>query len=304
MKPIRTLFLAAALSGCVAQPTIDPKDVVAPKTAVLIDIPKMHNAATVGINVPWAPGPKWFHFSERADYYFLAGSPQGPSLPNYDQQIGAQTQAQMFNTPKPMPMGQMVGGAFAGAVVGAMIQSSADETFKKSQGFHAEILKLYPQYDLRGDFMNALVSALKSHGVEVTLALEGGSVAPRLRWPASEAAKDGANVLSSVAADSFPAVDADLLVQVSPLAFYNAPGPLNAYRRNVSVGVALYNGRTKQFLGRQNVWFASTGGSSEYSTYDGLVADLPAAAPALRLALLSLVPDVASIIAGKQVAKR
>ena len=304
MKPIRYLLLAAALSGCVAQPTIDPKDVVAPKTAVLIDVPKMHNAATVGINVPWAPGPKWFHFSERADYYFLAGSPQGPQRVDYAQGINEQAMQQVYNSPKPMPMGQMAGAAFAGAAVGAIIQASADETFKKSQGFHAEILKLFPQYDLRADFMNALVSALKSHGVEVTLALEGGGVAPRLRWPASEAAKDGANVLSSVAAESFPAVDADLLVQVSPLAFYNAPGPLNSYRRNVSVGIALYNGRTKQFLGRQNVWFALTAGGFEYSTYDSLVADLPAAAPALRQALLSLVPDVASIIAGKQVAKR
>ena len=303
-KTIRWALLALVLGGCVAQPVIDPKGFAPPKSAVIVDVPKMHVVATVGISVPWAPGPQWFHFSERADYYFLAGSPQGPQLGDYAQQINEQAMQQVLNTPKPMPMGQMVGAAFAGALVGAIIQSSAEDTFKKSQGFHGEILKLFPAYDLRADFMNALVPALKGHGVDVTLQPESAASAPRLRWPAVEEGKDGRNVLSNGSPDDLKAVDADLLVQVSPLAFYNSPGPLNSYKRNVSVGIALYNGRTRQFLGRQTVWFVSRDTRFEYSRYDSLVADLPAAAPALRQALLSLVPDVAEIIAGKPVVKR
>jgi len=301
MKSVKWALLALALGGCVAQPVIDAKNFPPPKSAVILDVPRLHAAATVGVNVPWAPGPKWFHFSERADYYFLAGSPQGPQRVDYAQGISDQAMQPILNSPKPVPMGQMVGAAFAGAAIGAIIQASADETFKKSQGFHAEILKLYPQYDLRADFMNALVAAVQSNGVAVTLALEGGSSAPRLRWPAVDEQK---NVLSAVSADSFPAVDADLLVQVSPLAFYNSPGPLNSYTRNVSVGIALYNGRSKQFIGRQNVWYAGPSGRFSYSVYDTMVADLKDAAPALREALLSLVPDVAEIIAGKPVVRR
>ena len=303
-RSIRWALLALALVGCVAQPTIDPKGFAPPKSAVILDVPKLHAAATVGVTVPWAPGPKWFHFSERADYYFLAGSPQGPTLPDHQAQVAEMTNMQLNNRPQPMPMGQIAGTAFASALVGAMIQSSADETFRKSQTFYAEILKSHPAFDLRADFMNALVAALKAHGIEVTLSLDTSSSAPRLRWPATETTADGPNVLSSGDASQPASVDADLLVQVSPLAFYNAPGPLNSYRRNVSVGVALYNGRTRQFLGRQTVWFVSPDARFEYSTYDALVGDLPRAAPALRQALLSLAPDVASIVAGKPVARR
>jgi len=301
MTSIRWALLALVLTGCVAQPVIDSKQFAAPKTAVLVDVPKLHVAATVGVTVPWAPGAAWLHFSEKADYYFLAGAPEGPKPVDHQAAVGELTNAQMNNRPQPMPMGQIVGGAFAGAVVGAIIQSSADETFRKSQAFYGEILKLFPNYDLRADFMNALTVALEGHGVQVTLAREGADSAPRLRWPALDEQK---NVLQAGSPGNFAAVDADILVQVSPLAFFNSPGPLNSYKRNVSVGIAMYNGRTRQFLGRQNVWFVSPDARYEYSLYDSLVADLPAAAPALRQALLSLVPDTASIIAGRPVVKR
>jgi hypothetical protein len=304
MQVIRYLFLTSALSGCVAQSVIDTKSFPPPKSAVILDVPKLHPAATVGVNVPWAPGAKWFHFSERADYYFLAGTPQGPQRVDYTQGISDQAMQPILNSSKPVPMSQIAGAAFAGAAVGAIIQASADETFRKSQTFAADILKIYPDFDLRADFMKALVAALKSNGLDVTLSPDMSGSAPRLRWPASETTKDGTTVLSPGAKDGFPAVDADLLVQVSPLAFYNAPGPLNAYRRNVSVGIALYNGRTRQFLGRQTVWFVSPDARFEFSSYDSMVAALPTAAPALRQALLSLVPDVADIIAGKPVVRR
>ena len=287
---------AFLLGGCIAQPAIDSKGFVPPKSAVIVDVPPINIVATVGITVPWAPGFPWFHFSERADYYFAAGSPKVPTLPDYQEGVAAQTNQQMMNTPQPMTLGQIGATALAGATIGYMIQSSAAETFEKSKQFGAEVLKLYPEFDLRADFMKALTSELGARGVAVTISGEGADSSPRLRWPAVDENK---NKLPSGTADSFAAVDADILLQVSPLAFYNAPGPLNAYKRNVSVGIVIYNGRTKQFLGRQNVWFSAPDTRFEYSRYDSLVADLPAAAPALRNALLSLAPKVADIATGR-----
>ena len=286
------------LAGCVAQPVIDTKAFAPPKSVAIVDIPKMNVVATVGVTVPWVPDNPGFHFTERADYYFTAGSPQGPKLPDYQSDINAQAQAQIFNTPRPMtPLQAGIAGGIAGGIVGGAIQSSAEETFRKSQTFGADILRLYPDYDLRADFMAALKSALEGRGVAVSLSSGGGDRAPRMRWPAKDL--EGKPWPSDSAA-SFPAVDADLLVQVSPIAIYNAPGPLNAYRRNVSVGVVLYDGRSKRFLGRQNVWFTPHDGRFEYSKYDHLVGDLRAAAPALRAALLSLVPQVADIVSPKR----
>lgn len=292
------LLFVLLLAGCVAQPVIDSKGFAPPKSAVVVDVPPMNVAAVVGVIVPWAPGFPWFHFSEKADYYYAAGSPQGPTLPDHQQAVSAQAQAYVANMQN--PPSPVVGGvaAGAGALVGVFIQRSAEETFKKSQNFGAEVLKRHPGFDLRADFMAALSSELKARGVAVTVSSEGAGSAPRLRWPAVDESK---NKYPSGSADSFPAVDADVLLQVSPLAFYNAPGPLNAYKRNVSVGVAMYNGRTKQFLGRQTVWFSAPDVRFEYSRYDDLVADLPAAAPALRQALVSLAPKVADIVSGKPV---
>jgi len=118
MKSIRWALLALVLGGCVSQSVIDPKGFAPPKSVVIVDVPRLHAAATVGVNVPWAPGPKWFHFSERADYYFLAGSPQGPQRVDYAQGISDQAMQPILNSPKPVPMGQMVGAAFAGAAIG------------------------------------------------------------------------------------------------------------------------------------------------------------------------------------------
>lgn len=287
---------AFLLAGCVAQTTIDPKGFAPPKSAVILDVPKMNVVAVVGVIVPWAPGFPGFHFSEKADYYFAAGTPQGPTLPDHAGAIAADAQARVFNSPTPMRPATAGAAAGAGAIVGAIIQSSAEETFRKSQAFGEEVLKRFPGYDLRADFMQALRKELERRGIAVTVSGEGIDSAPRLRWPAAD---EKGNKYAAGTAEAFAAVDADVLLQVSPLAFYNAPGPLNAYKRNVTVGIAMYNGRTKQFLGRQTVRFTAPDSRFEYSRYDSLVEDLPAAAPALREALLTLPPQVADIVSAR-----
>lgn len=93
-------------------------------------------------------------------------------------------------------------------------------------------------------------------------------------------------------------VDADILMQVSPVAFYLAPGPLNPYHRAVGVAVALYEGRTGRFLGNELIRFRPNDSRFEYMKYDELLGDLGNAAPALRTALLSLVPQVANTVGG------
>lgn len=85
---------------------------------------------------------------------------------------------------------------------------------------------------------------------------------PRLRWT-----NDLDAGMYPYAADrNAPTVDADLLVQVSPAAFWYAPGPLNNFRRSVSIGVAVFNGRTKEFLGKQDFVYSTSAFRGEYNT--------------------------------------
>ena len=282
------------LSGCVTRPTIDANKFSSPKSVAIVNIPKMNVPAIVGVIVPHAPGFPQFHFSDRADQYFAAGIAKAEPKPDHVGGVTT-TAASHLATMSPAPSVGMIGGTMlASGVIGAIIQSSAEETWKKSQNFSAEILKLFPTYDLQADFMTALTSALKQRGVAVTVVDGEQDRAPRLWWPAVDS--DG-NAYPTSAKD-FPAVDTDLLVQVSPIAFYNSPGQLNSYGRNVTVGVAVYDGRTKRFIGRETVSFSGDGAWLSYSQYDGLVADLNNAAPALRSALISLAPKVADLVTG------
>jgi hypothetical protein len=169
---------------------------------------------------------------------------------------------------------------------------AGEETNRRAEAeFEAAINRRFPDLDMRRDLMEALRVALERRGVTVSMAAPTLQRAPRMLWPATD--KEGRAY--SVAAEPFPPVDADLLLQVSPIAVYNAPGALNAYAANVSVTLALYEGRTKRFLGRQNVWFKA-GSPSQYHRYESLVKDIDTAIPELRRALLSLVPDIVDIV--------
>jgi hypothetical protein len=275
MKALKAGFLwavlVAGLAGCVAQPKIDTAGLAPPKSVAIVDIPKMANMALIGVVVPYAPGPNQFHFSQRGDSFFeVAGQPK-----------------LAIGTP---------GNTYG--LIGFMIESNAADTQKKAEAeFNSEILKRFPDFDLRADFMRSLRASLKARGVAVTMLNSPSNQAPRLLWPAAD--KEGYKYPSGTL-DSTAAVDADIVMQVSPIAIFNSPGPLNAYKRNVSVGVALYNGRTKQFIGRQTIFFRAPDARFEYYRYDLLVQDLSQAAPALRDALLSLVPAVANTVASRK----
>ena len=259
--------MLVALGGCVAMPVVDSSRLGSPRSVAIVDIPDVKPQALIGILVPHAPGPDQFHFSERGDPFF-AFPGQAPAVT-------------VVST--------------TGGLIPMLISNQAAETQKRAQAFGAEILKLYPGFDLRAEFMNALRSALEERGMAVNLLPDGRDKAPRLRWPAADA--EG-NKYPSGSLDSAPAVDADILLHVSPIAMYNSPGPLNNYNLNVTVGVALYNGRTKQFLGRQTLRYVAAG-SPSFATYDSLLADLKQAAPRLREGVLALAPQVADLLSGR-----
>lgn len=255
------------LGGCASMPMVDVSKVGAPKTVAIVDFPDVAPQALIGVYAPHAPGPNQFHFSERADEFF--------AVP------GAASRVPVID--------------LSGGLIGGMISSNAAETQKKARAFGAEVKKLYPDYDLRADFMKALRGALEARGVTVSVLSDRRDKAPRLRWPAADA--EG-NKYPSGSIESAPPVDADLVLQVSPIAMYNSPGPLNNYSLNVTVGVALYNGRTRQFLGRQTLRYVPSD-SRSYARYDSLLGELGQAAPPLRDGLLTLAPQVADLATGR-----
>lgn len=276
---LRRLLASASICACLlsvdsyaaTMPKIDVKALGTPKTIVLMDIPKVRNLALIGVYVAWAPGPDQFHFSARADQFFEVGAQ--PPVPFADR--------------RPSNYG----------IIGTLIEGKAADTGTNATGISGEILRRFPDYELHADFMKALREAFALAGLTVTVADGQRDAVPRLLWPADDG--EG-NKYPSGRLDDTPAVDADLLLQVSPIAFYNALGPLNAYKRNVTVGIALYNGRTRQFFGRQTLRYMPADSRFEYSQYAALVDDLPAAAPALREALLSLVPELVEIVSARK----
>jgi hypothetical protein len=281
-RAVLFLTLALAAAQAVAQHAkIDPAAFPPPKTIVLVDVPRMVPGAQIGVLTMYMPGNYQHHFTERVDRFF--------EVPAAAPQPGDVARSAVVSVDNSNPYNQ--------GLIGGMIMSNARETQRRAEGFEGEILKLDPAYDLRASFMSALVARLQANGVEVRVDAEGRGAMPRLRWPALDA---NGKPWPSGAADSAAAVDADLLVQVCPVAFYQSAGPLNGYKRSATVAVALYEGRTKKFVGRQTVRFVAPDSRFEYYKYDTLLQALPEAAPALREALVSLAAPVADLASGKR----
>jgi hypothetical protein len=272
------LLLLPAVPSLAQHAKIDPKAFAPPKSIVLVDLPHMVPSAHIGVLTMYMPGNYQHHFTERVDRFFDVASKEAGS--------GDVAKSAVTNT----------GAASGQGLIADMLFAKAAETQRRAAGFEAEILKRYPDYDLRVSFLKALIERLQANGVAVKLAEEGQNGQPRLRWPAQDANGKG---WPAGALESAPAVDADLLVQLCPVAFYSAPGGFNAYRRSVTVAVAVYDGRTKKFYGRQTMRFVPPDSRFEYSKYDSLVEDLKEAAPALRDALVSLAVPLADIVSGK-----
>jgi len=289
------VFALLAIAGC-ATPKIDAGQYVPPKTVVIADFPDIHPVATIGVYV--ANWPE-VYFSERFDgFYAVNGiSPPQAAIADNAQQINQVVTNQIVSSPQPVSIGQAAAIGAIGGLMGAMIQASAEETQKKAANFPELVRKALPGTDLRADLLKAVQDGLESQGVRVRISGDSRHLPLRLRWPANP--QRGENLPKGMLLDSSP-VDADLLVQIAPIAFYAAPGPLNNYSRVVGITVALFHGRTRQFIGWQAFPFRGGDGDFSYMRYDSLVEDVGRAAPALRYALMSLVPQVVDAISGRQ----
>jgi hypothetical protein len=300
LSAIHLLFICAlafAVGGRAAHAAADVANVGMVKTIAIEDIPDIHNVARIGIFVPFA---RSFHFSHGADYFFIADRkvPPPPVRPKAKEAGDGMPSDAQINFPKPAdsPAVGMIG---SGVLMSALRDRSLDESDLKGRDFHAIVFQRYPEFDLRTDFMAALRNALEARGMTTILLPIGRSDPPRLRWPAVDS--DGTPYRVAERENDRP-IDADILMQVSPVAFYNAVAAMNSYQRNISVGVALYRGRTKEFIGKHTFRFSENDDQFFYISYDDLLKNLDKALPALRTGLLALVPkvvDIASAARGK-----
>ena len=293
---IHWLCVAAALvlAGCATKPKIEAGSFPTPRTVVIADIPNIVPVATIGAVYPFWPGT---FFAGTFDFLFAIDSsaPPLPGVEKYNRVTDQMVIDQIIFSPQPVSVGTGAAMAGVGGLVGALIQASAEETQKKSAEFPGLVLKALPDFDLRRDFMDALRQSLEAHRIEVKFLTDTRNQVPRLYWPAWN--EKGQAVITGPFAQS-AAMDTDLLVQVVPIAAYAAPGPLNNYVRRVGVGLALFEGRTRKFVGWQAFPFDAPDGNFQYARYDSLASDVANAGPALRSALLSLVPEIASAVAG------
>lgn len=292
-----SLLLSLSLSACVTQPIIQTTKFAKPRTVAIVEAPAMRHAALIGITA----GTPGLHFSSRSDHFFQLDPSLSPAMlplsPSKDGQAAATAVTQQaINGNAPFAGGSTGLQIGTAALVGALIDASAESTQKRAASFHAEVKQRLPSLDMRSDFLAALTAALQAKGIQTVVIRDSSNTLPRLRWPAVLAGADGKAL--AVATTDLPAVDADLLIQYSPLAFFEAPGPLNAYTSVSTVGVAVYDGRTKEFLGYQEfMTLGSLFSKHSYHSYSGLLDNIETAVPALHMELLSQASKIANVLA-------
>jgi hypothetical protein len=260
-------MLAATLTGC-ATPKIDKNKFTQPKIVAISDFPDLRSIATIQIvTINWP------------EHYFTGGG--------FDQFF------EVTRDPKKLDFSaKALTGMDAGAI-GGIIEASANRTEQKAAEFPKLARKTFDG-DLRELLLNKLSESLKQKGIEVKLLADSRGTPPRLRW----STKVDDLAVKGQFPDSEP-INADVLVHICPLAIYAANGPLNNYTQKVGIAIAMFDARSRKFIGWQAFPYNPPGIKYEYVTYDGLLSDIGNAGPALQAALLSLVPAVANTISGQ-----
>lgn len=294
--PIACMLAAALLAGCTT-PRIENGSVGRPKTVVIQDFPDPQPVAT--IEVVTANWPQMYYSGRFDRFYVIDDAPPTPSPAGATLATGvtagAISGAQMARNNNGNVYHGAVAGGVVGGIVGGIIAAGAESTQKKAEEFPALFRQATPDIDLHADLLKGIKSALEAKGMQVRIADDTRNMPPRLYWPAKP--PRGENLVTGTL-EEHPPVDADVLVQLAPLAIYASPGPLNNYNSKVGVAVAMYNGRTREFIGWQALYTKEN--ELWYARYDSLVADIAKAAPAQAHALMSLVPQVANVICGEQ----
>lgn len=271
MKNYATQFiffmLAVALAGC-ATPKIDKSKFNIPKVVAISDFPDLRSTATIQVvTINWP------------EHYFTGGS--------FDQFFDVKRDPQ-----KPDFSSKALTGMDAGSI-GGLIEASANKTEQKAADFPNLARRTF-ENDLREVLLKKLSENLNRKGIEIKIVLDSRSTPPRLRW--STRVDD--LTIKGQFPDSEP-INADVLVHLCPIAIYAANGPLNSYTQKVGIAVAMFDARSRKFIGWQAFPYTAPNSRFEYSTYDGLVADIENAGPALQAALISLIPAVANTITGQ-----
>lgn len=293
------VLTTVVLTGCAA-PRIDNTKFTRPKTVVIADFPDMKNAATISVMVA-----KWPHvyFAPVMDRFFvqdeLTVSPVRTDNSNLEIGVAAGTVAgiQQASARNSNTIQGGIAGGIVGGIVGGIIEANAAATEKQAAEFPGLVRKALPGKDMRADLLNALRASLEAKGISVKIATESRNKVPRLHWPAKDEKGEALGIDVGTLADN-PAVNADLFVQVSPMAIYAAPGPLNNYNSVVGIGLAMYDGRKREFIGWQG--FPAKENEYSYARYTSLAADVDKVAAALHRDLLALVPSVSDAISGDQ----
>ncbi|PSW74417.1 hypothetical protein C9J41_05970 [Photobacterium sp. GB-50] len=182
--------------------------------------------------------------------------------------------------------------AVAASLTAGIINEIGKKTNERASNFNEIYSSTNPKINLRRDFLNELSSSLKEKGIDVSLLKDQVHSVPYLRWSALDSQ---GKLFRQRYPNELESVDADLVIQVSPVAIYNAGSALNAYARIVSVNVAIYNGRTKEFYGVKS-FYSVEDNVTGYHTYNGLVENLGEAGKKLHESLLAVVPQISMLI--------
>ena len=292
--------VTAALMGGCATPVLDHASMVRPKTVAIMDIPDARPAATIG--VVKADRPQAYFMGE-LDPYFVAtagrfGIPPGRAVHDLGVSAGTAAGHQAGLNYRGVGGGVSAAAGILGLTLGSMIAASAEVTQAKAEAYPTHVKNILPGHDMRKEVLTGVGRSLETKGIHVRLLTESRNLAPRLRWPV--AYTNGTPMEVGPLANS-PAIDVDIVAQVVPMAVYAASGPLSDYNSVVGIGLALYDGRSRKFIGWQA--FPSDQNKLRYAQYDALVGDIRNAAPAQRAALMSLVEQVSEAISGGKLVK-
>ena len=275
-----------SLAGCATPPVIDTSKIKNVKSVTIVDIPEVRVHALVG-QLPNTYGI--VHFSDDlAAFYDVEKARKTVAIEQANTEIGkAVVETQIMNTPDTTVVSAGLSGAAAGATAG-LINAMGESANENAANFNEIFEEKNPNLNIRHDFLTGLTKALEGKGIKVYLASDQLSHSPYFRWDAPN--KKGASFQQQYP-DALPAVDTDILIQVSPIVLFNAQSALNAYARIASVGIAVYDGRTKEFFGYQEL--SSVDGLFDYHVYDNLVKDINVAGPAIHAQLMMLIPAIA-----------
>jgi hypothetical protein len=296
LKGIGSVLMVVLVSACAPIPVIESGKFSPPKVVVIDDIPDIVPAAKIGVFAAGGRRPQFYFTPDIDSFYALnAKERKADQAETYGERTNQMVMSQIANSPRPVSAGTGAAMGLAGGLVGGLIDAAAEETQRKAAEFPALARRAMHNADLRDDLLRDLRESLEAKGIKVVIASNTREVAPRLHWPAKNAR--GEPLLTGPLSDSAP-VEADLLIQVSATAAYTAIGEFYHFTPHVGLAVAIFDGRTREFVGWQAFRFSPRDDKFDYLTYSGLVADVDKAAPELRTALLSLVPDVVRVVSG------